>query len=109
MLVNRLMNINLRSAFVMFVVILLFVLLSTSCSTTKHVPEGKYLLDNVSIKIEDNSDVKSSDLINYLRQTPNHKVLGAMKLQLAVYNLSGRDSTKKINRWIQKIGSPPVI
>ena len=28
-----------------------------SCSPTKHVPQGKYLVDNVSINIEDTEDV----------------------------------------------------
>ena len=32
-----------------------------------------------------------------------------MKLQLAMYNLSGRDSTKRFNRWARKIGQAPVI
>ncbi|MDE6555866.1 MAG: BamA/TamA family outer membrane protein, partial [Duncaniella sp.] len=42
-------------------------------------------------------------------QTPNHKVLGFWKLQLATYNLSGNDSTKWYNRWVRRMGQPPVI
>ncbi len=84
-----------------------------SCSSTKHVPEGKYLLDNVSLRILDknnkNADVSTYELVNYLRQTENHKVLGGLKLQLAMYNLSGKDSTKWFNRWVQRVGTPPVI
>lgn len=67
------------------------------------------LLDNVSIEITDNDDISSAELINFLRQTPNHKVLGGLKLQLAAYSLSGRDSTKWYNRWLQSVGQPPVI
>ena len=80
-----------------------------NCSSTKHVPTGKYLVDEVSINIEDTKEVSSSDLYNYLRQVPNHKVLGFLKLQLATYNLSGHDSTKWYNRWFQKLGQAPVI
>ncbi|MCM1520591.1 MAG: BamA/TamA family outer membrane protein [Lachnoclostridium sp.] len=82
-----------------------------SCSTTRHVPEGKYLLDHVDISIEgdETDDVKTSELVNYLRQTPNHKVLGFLKLQLATYNMSGKDSTKWYNRWVRRMGQPPVI
>ncbi len=80
-----------------------------SCSSTKHVPEGKLLLDKVKINVDNNEVVKSSDLVNYLRQTENHKVLGGMKLQLAIYNISGRDSSNWFNRWIQRVGAPPVI
>ena len=84
-----------------------------SCSSTKHVPQGQYLLDNVTLRIVDkenkNSEVSTYELVNYLRQTENHKVLGGLKLQLAMYNLSGKDSTKWFNRWVQRVGTPPVI
>lgn len=79
------------------------------CSSTKHVPQGEYLLDDVDIKILDNDEVKSTDLYYYLRQAPNHEVLGFAKLQLATYNLSGKDTTKWYNRWFRKVGQPPVI
>ena len=83
-----------------------------SCSSTKHVPDGKLLLDKTKINILDKQNtngVSTQELVNYLRQTENHKVLGGFKMQLAIYNLSGKDSTKWFNRWIQRVGSPPVI
>ena len=81
-----------------------------SCSSTKHVPQDKLLLDKVNINITDpHSEVEQSQLANYLRQNANHRVLGGLKLQLAFYNMSGRDSTKWYNRWIQRVGTPPVI
>ena len=67
------------------------------------------LLDKVSIRIDDNKDLRTEELYNFLRQTPNHKVLGFAKLQLATYSLSGADSTKWYNRWLRNIGQPPVI
>ena len=91
-------------------ILMIMTLLTSSCSSTKHVPQGKMLLDNVKINIADpHPEVKSSQLSNYLRQNANHRVLGGLKLQLAFYNLSGRDSTKWINRWLQRVGTPPVI
>lgn len=83
-----------------------------SCASTKHVPDGQYLLDKTKINISDkqNSEgLNSQELVNYLRQTENHKVLGGFKLQLAIYNMSGKDSTKWFNKWIRRVGSPPVI
>ena len=80
-----------------------------SCSLTKHVPEGKMLLDNVKINVTDSKAVTDKDLVGYLRQTPNHKVLGGLRLQLMTYNLSGRDSTGRFNRWIRRVGQAPVI
>ena len=80
-----------------------------ACSSTKHVPDGSYLLDKVSINIEGDSVASEKDLYYFLRQTPNHKVLGFAKLQLATYSLSGIDSTKWYNRWLRNIGQAPVI
>ncbi len=84
-----------------------------ACSSTKHVPEGQLLLDNVNIRVENDSTadehITELDLINYLRQQPNHKVLGFAKLQLAVYSLSGKDSTRWYNRWLRRIGQAPAI
>ena len=82
----------------------------TACSTTKHVPEGQMLLRDVRIDVQgDRDNVDDEELYYFLRQTPNHKVLGFAKLQLATYNLSGRDSTNWFNRWVRRIGQPPVI
>lgn len=80
-----------------------------ACSSTRHVPQGKMLLDNVKITVTDSADVDVTDLYNFLRQSPNHKVLGFAKIQLATYNLSGRDSTKWYNKWLRKMGQAPVI
>lgn len=83
--------------------------LSWACSSTKHVPDGNYLVDDVRINVTDNPDIRSDELINYLRQVPNNKVLGFLKLQLATYNMSGSDSTKWFNKWTRKLGQAPVI
>ena len=48
-----------------------------SCSSTKHVPDGQYLLDDVTIQIMDKEneteDISSAELVNYLRQTENQR------------------------------------
>lgn len=67
------------------------------------------LLDKVAIEIEGDRDVTSEELINFLRQQPNHKVLGFAKLQLSTYSLSGSDTTKWYNRWLRRLGQAPVI
>jgi len=81
----------------------------SGCSSTKHVPEGQYLLDEVKVKVTDDKKVNTSELYNFLRQQPNHKVFGFVKLQLATYSLSGRDSTKRANRWLRQLGQAPVL
>ena len=79
------------------------------CSSTRHVPAGQRLLDKAQIVVDDTVKLKTSGLYNYLRQVPNHKVLGFARLQLGIYNMSGNDSTSRMNRWLRKLGQPPVI
>ena len=88
---------------------LLVLIVAWGCSSTRHVPDGSLLLDEVKVTITDTADVRSAELVNYLRQMPNHKVLGFTKLQLGTYNLSGKDTTKWYNRWLRRMGQPPVI
>lgn len=89
---------------------LTFMAVLPSCSSTKHVPQGQLLLDKVKINVADpHPGIETSQLANYLRQNANHRVLGGLKLQLAFYNMSGKDTTKWFNRWIQRVGTPPVI
>lgn len=80
----------------------------SSCSPTKFVPEGDYLLDRVEIK-SNNKDVYSDELYEYLRQNSNSYVFGLFRMQLGIYNLAGRDSSKWVNRTLKKIGQAPVI
>jgi outer membrane protein assembly factor BamA len=82
-----------------------------ACNPVKHVPDGEYLLDNVTISVDSAArrDVDATELYNFLRQAPNHKVLGFAKLQLGTYSMSGTDSTKWLNRWLRRLGQPPVI
>lgn len=90
------------------VISVLALLLSVSCSSTKYVPDGSYLLDEVSIHT-DNKEVKPSSLSMYVRQNPNAKWFSLFKTQLYVYNWSGADSTRWINRVLRKVGDAPVI
>ena len=89
-------------------VAVLILLIGTACSTTKYVPDGAYLLDDVRVQT-DRKEVRPSDLSMYLRQTPNAKWFSLLKTQLYIYNWSGRDSTRWINRTLRKLGDAPVI
>lgn len=83
-------------------------LLLFSCSTEKYVEDGELLLKKTSV-VSDSKMVKSFNLQQYQRQRPNTKWLSSMKVPLATYSLSGRDSTKWINRMLRKFGEPPVL
>lgn len=84
--------------YLLFLVILFF----ASCSVTKYIPEGQYLLDQISLKTDSNI-ISKTNLLGFIRQKPNDPKLGLM-----IYNMVDNDSSwfKKI---IRKIGTPPVI
>lgn len=85
-------------------------MLISACSSTRHVPEGKYLLDRVKIEINDSTEsISETEMNAYVRQQPNHRMLWSAKWQLGIYNMSGRDTTKWINRFLRRIGEAPVI
>lgn len=88
---------------------ILLVLAGVACSSVKHVPDGSLLLDRINIRVSDNDTIETETLVNYLRQTPNHKVLGFWKLQLGLYNLSGKDGSRWYNRWLRSLGQAPVV
>ena len=79
-----------------------------SCSTTKYVGQGEYLLDKVDISVDD-TRVKADDLRSYLRQQPNYKVFGILKWPLYVYSWSGRNEKRWLNKQLRRIGEPPEI
>ena len=85
-----------------------FILFLTACSSTKYVPDGEYLLDEIKI-LTDNKEVRASELSSYVRQKPNNKWFNIFKTQLHIYSLSGRDSTKWINQALRRVGDAPVI
>lgn len=85
-------------------------ILMLSCSTTKYVDEGDYLLDNVVVNISgDYQDLNAGNLKEYVRQKENAKWFSLAKMPLGIYSLSGRDTTKWINRTLKAMGEAPVI
>jgi len=82
--------------------------LLVACNLTKYVPQDETLLNRVRIK-KDTPDLDASALNNYVLQQPNRYMLGFMRTKLAIYSLSGSDTTKWINRTLRKLGEEPVI
>ena len=84
--------------------IIIVLSLMMSCSSTKYVPEGKYLVTNV--KLHSDKSINKEELKNQIRQTENSKILWLFKFHLGLYNMS---SKKKDNGWLKRIGQEPVI
>lgn len=72
------------------------------CNSTKHVPDGKYMVDSYNIKA-DTKKIDVTYLEDFVRQQP------ASMIRLGIYNIAGRDTSKWLNRTIQKMGQAPVI
>lgn len=92
----------------LFVSLLIVVLVLSGCSASKFIPEGKFLLDDAEIK-SDVKDVNPDRLKAYIRQKGNSKWFSLFKIPLGTYALSGRDSTKWINKKLRDLGEDPVL
>lgn len=86
------------------------VIIMASCSVTKYVAEGEYLLNKVDVKSDGTGgQVNVSNLRTYVRQKGNSRWFSAFKIPLATYSLSGRDSSLWINRALKSMGEAPVL
>ena len=84
--------------------------LLAGCAETKYVPDGQYLLDEVKVTVDShNRDITPTRMKSYVRQQANALWLSVAKLPLMTYSLSGRDSTKWINRLLRNMGEQPVL
>ncbi len=93
---------------ILLVICAVIIFICTSCSTTKFVPDGKYLLTDVKIET-DNKNVNTSQMEQYINQKANTKWFSLFAVPLGTYNLSGHDSTKWINRILKRLGEEPVL
>lgn len=88
-------------------VIIPLVLLGFSCSTTRYVPDGSYLLKDNKLKGELRG-LNEEEMSSYLRQKPNKKIL-LVRFHLGLYNLSKKDKENWFNNYLRTIGEAPVI
>lgn len=104
----HLLKMKFRSSPLLSVFCALFALTLGACSSTKFVPDGKYLLNSAEV-VSDTKEVTSFEASPYIAQKPNFETFTIFKFPLFVYNLSGQDSTKWVNRTLRNAGEPPVI
>ncbi len=90
--------------------------LLASCSVTKHLAEGEYLLDKSTIEIEKAPGLEKKELIGeadldkYVRQHPATRFLGT-NLPAGIYSHGDRSVRRYTgwNRLKRRIGNEPVI
>lgn len=79
-----------------------------ACSATKFIPDGEYLLDNVAVEAN-SKEISTTYLKGFVRQQPNSKWFSLVKVPMGAYALSGKDTSKWINRFLQRVGEEPVV
>ena len=82
-------------------------MLLSSCSVSRHMPEDAYLLDKVKVISEENPKITSS-LKSRVRQQPNVRTFGLVRLPLGIYCLSGKRDNW-VNRTLRNIGEAPHV
>lgn len=76
------------------------VVLGASCSSQKYLSEEQLLLDGV--------EVTPKDYKSYIRQQPNHRWLGFLKVPMGIYLMAGKGDGR-FKRMIRRMGEAPVV
>lgn len=95
-----------KNILILFMTTLLVI--TVSCSSTKYLKSDEYLLKSTKV-YTDSKDVTASQLDPYIQQHPNSKWFSLFKIPLGIYNMSGSDSAKWINRTLRRLGEAPVV
>lgn len=86
--------------------------LYSSCSITRHIPNGSYLLQRVTIDADEDAPkderISSVDFERYARQAPNRRFLG-INFYAWVYNLANPEKDNGWNNFKRRIGEEPVL
>ena len=79
-----------------------------ACSPTRYIGKDEFLLNRVKVAV-DGMDANVSALKKTVRQRPNTRILGVARFHLGIYNMSGANGEKVLNKWLRSIGEPPVV
>lgn len=83
--------------------------LSFSCSTTRVLEEGQYRLASNKVEVIGDSKFNTKKVESYIKQKPNSYIIFGWNPFLNLYNWSGKNPDKAINRFIRSIGTAPVV
>lgn len=91
-----------------YIALLLIVLIGTySCSTTKTIPEGEYRLVANKITVENPGDDYRNDLSSYIKQKPNTNFILGWNPFLNIYNWENGKG-RCWDKFVHKMGQKPV-
>ncbi|MCK4749520.1 MAG: hypothetical protein KAT15_20845, partial [Bacteroidales bacterium] len=90
-----------------YILFILIPVLLYSCHATKFIPEEQYLFHSYKIESGDGEFDKKA-LNDYIKQKPNKRIF-FWRFYLSLYNLSSPGKDNGFNRWLRRIGEPPVV
>lgn len=92
-----------------YLLLLSLLFIAVACNVTKNLPHNEHLLIKNKFRINTNK-VTAEELSGYLQQTPNSRLLGLFRTNIAFYNLGSKGKDSKFKKWLRtKVGVPPVL
>lgn len=97
---------SLRTILHLFAITLAGMVAFSSCSSEKFLDNGSTVLSSVSIKSADKT-VNAKNYSRYIKQQPNAKWFGLVKVPLGIYCMAGKDTSRR--HALRKLGEAPVV
>ena len=83
--------------------------LSFSCSTTRVLGDGQFRLADNKVVVDNDRKFNTKEIESYIKQKPNSYIIFGWNPFLNIYNWSGKNDDKGINKFLRKIGTAPVV
>lgn len=83
--------------------------LSFSCSTTRVLGDGQFRLADNKVVVDNDRKFNTKEIESYIKQKPNSYIIFGWNPFLNIYNWSGKNPDKGINKFLRKIGTAPVV
>ena len=94
-----------------YLMIMEVAIFAISCSVTSSLSDNEYLLTKVDVKADKSVPRKERITVEkdrYIRQLPNKRILG-FYFHVWVYQNANYTKNERINKFMRKIGEPPVL
>ncbi len=92
-------------------VVAIVAITTLSCGTTRHIPDGDYLLKSSKVHVDKESPrdemIGEDEMKRYVRQSPNKRLFG-FNFYIWVYNSAKPDKDNWWNNLKRKVGQEPV-
>ncbi len=94
-----------------YLIVVGLAIFAISCGVTSSLSDGEYLLTKVDVKADKSVPRKERITVEkdrYIRQLPNKRILG-FYFHVWVYQNANYTKSERINKFMRKIGEPPVL